>query len=250
MDPSRFEWVILRRLVLFDLLGILPKDVERGSSTPAFSRVDYEGAKWSDRCECAGAGQLPGRLAQGARDCPRTQQVYDFLPGGAQAVWVDGRSLPIPISTAATFRTPNLSDFGQSSITTGSNQLGGGAFVAQQPLARNFLEHPRSTATIFYEKGPLSMRAAYNWRLGVPDHRRVTTSSRFLADLAGSDRTARCVDLLFLVTESLEDRHPGCEPARRDYRDKPGGGFFDGTRITRSAFRNDRRFTFLARFDF
>ena len=25
---------------------------------------------------------------------------------------------------------------------------------------------------------------------------------------------------------------------------------FDGTRITRSAFRNDRRFTFLARFDF
>jgi outer membrane receptor protein involved in Fe transport len=25
---------------------------------------------------------------------------------------------------------------------------------------------------------------------------------------------------------------------------------FDGTRTTRSAFRNDRRFTFLARFDF
>ncbi|MEL7446346.1 MAG: hypothetical protein AAGK02_11125 [Pseudomonadota bacterium] len=25
---------------------------------------------------------------------------------------------------------------------------------------------------------------------------------------------------------------------------------FDGTRVTRSAFRNDRRFTFLARFDF
>ena len=25
---------------------------------------------------------------------------------------------------------------------------------------------------------------------------------------------------------------------------------YDGTRITRSAFRNDRRFTFLVRFDF
>ena len=25
---------------------------------------------------------------------------------------------------------------------------------------------------------------------------------------------------------------------------------FDGTRITRSAFRNDRRYTFLVRFDF
>jgi len=25
---------------------------------------------------------------------------------------------------------------------------------------------------------------------------------------------------------------------------------FDGTRVQRSAFRNDRRFTFLARFDF
>ena len=102
-------------------------------------------------------------------------------------------------------------------------------------------------ATLFYEKGPISTRVAYNWRSDFlitprddifpfsPIWQESTgqlDASFFYAVTDGIKLGVQGVNLLDAVTRTTQVID------------------FDGTRLTRSAFRNDRRFTFLARFDF
>jgi outer membrane receptor protein involved in Fe transport len=120
-----------------------------------------------------------------------------------------------------------------------------GPFAAGQPLAG--ISKNTINATVFYEKDWLSMRAAYNWRsafLITPrddifpfspiwgESTGQLDASVFVSVMDGLKLGVQGVNLLDEVTRTSQVVD------------------FDGTRILRSAFRNDRRFTFLARFDF
>lgn len=170
------------------------------------------------------------------------QQTYDFLPGLLSGL---GSQITYTYVDGGDFSNPNLSSVGQSSVTTAVNSLGGGAFTGLQPLA-GLSEHTVN-ATIFYEKGPLALRAAYNWRSEFlitprddifpfsPIYQESTgqmDASIFYSVTDNIKLGIQAVNLLDEVTETSQVVD------------------FSGTRVTRSAFRNDRRYTFLARFDF
>ncbi len=171
------------------------------------------------------------------------QQTYDFLPGllsglGTQVTYtyVDGDD----------FSNPNLANPGQASIASSAeNDLGGGSFAFLQPLAG--LSKHTINATVFYEKGPIAARAAYNWRSAFlvtprddifpfsPIWQESTgqlDASLFYTLNDGIKLGIQAVNLLDEVTRTSQVVN------------------FEGLRVPRSAFRNDRRFTFLARFDF
>ena len=157
------------------------------------------------------------------------QQTYDFLPG-----------LLSGLGTQLTYTYVDGTDF---SNTDRAGILG--PLAASQPLA-GISEHTVN-ATIFYEKDWLSMRAAYNWRsefLITPrdaifpfspiwgEETGQLDASIFVSVMDGVKLGVQGVNLLDEVTRTSQVID------------------FDGTRVQRSAFRNDRRFTFLARFDF
>ena len=170
------------------------------------------------------------------------QQVYDFLPGPLGNL---GTAFTYTYVDGSDFSNPDLAQFGQSSVTSTTGDLGGGAFVGQQPLAG--ISKNSFNATMFYEDDKFSARAAYNWRssfLITPRDDIFPFSPIFQESTGQLDASIfysvtdqlkigmQAVSLLDAVTETSQVVD------------------FSGTRITRSAFRNDRRFTFLARFDF
>lgn len=219
--------------------SVFAKDVD-GFIDQGFAQVNYEGSNGPIEVNVQGPanfqdGQLRGfELAH--------QQVYDFLPGVLSGL---GTQFTYTYIDGGDFTNPNLSDFGQSSITTGADQLGGGAFVAQQPLA-GISEHTIN-ATIFYEKGPLSMRAAYNWRSEflITPRDDIFPFSPIWQESSGQMDAS----IFYSVTDQIKLGIQGVNLLDEVTRTSQVVDF-DGTRITRSAFRNDRRFTFLARFQF
>ncbi len=157
------------------------------------------------------------------------QQTYDFLPGILSGL---GSQLTYTYVDGSDFRNTNLAN----------NQ---GDFSAFQPLAG--ISKHTVNAVLFYEKDWLSARAAYNWRsafLITPrddifpfspvwgEETGQLDASVFVTVMPGVKLGVQGVNLLDEVfrTSQVID--------------------FDGTRVQRSAFRNDRRYTFLARFDF
>ncbi len=157
------------------------------------------------------------------------QQTFDFLPGLLSGF---GTQLTYTYVDGGDFRNTNL----------GNNQS---PFAPFQPLA-GISEHTVN-ATLFYEKDWLSARAAYNWRsefLITPrddifpfspiwgESTGQLDASVFISVMDGVKLGVQGVNLLDEVFETSQVID------------------FDGTRVQRSAFRNDRRFTFLARFDF
>jgi TonB-dependent receptor len=157
------------------------------------------------------------------------QQSYDFLPG-----------LLSGFGTQLTYTYVDAGDFSNPDILGNRSN-----FAARQPL-QGVSEHTVN-ATLFYEKGPISTRVAYNWRSDFlitprddifpfsPIWQESTgqlDASFFYAVTDGIKLGVQGVNLLDAVTRTTQVID------------------FDGTRLTRSAFRNDRRFTFLARFDF
>ncbi|WP_241761208.1 TonB-dependent receptor [Erythrobacter sp. NAP1] len=157
------------------------------------------------------------------------QQVYDFLPGILSG-----------LGLAGTYTYIDGGSFSNADIAGNT-----GPFSSSQPLA-GISEHTVN-ATIFYEKDWLSMRAAYNWRsdfLITPRDDIFPFSPVFQEDTGQLDAS-----IFVSVTDYLKLGVQGVNlldevTVTSQVID------FDGTRITRSAFRNDRRFTFLARFDF
>ncbi|KLI65294.1 TonB-dependent receptor domain-containing protein [Aurantiacibacter marinus] len=170
------------------------------------------------------------------------QQTYDFLPGLLDGL---GSQLTYTYVDGGDFSNPNLANPGEASVTTNFDELGGSPFAFLQPLA-GISEHTVN-ATLFYERGPLAMRAAYNWRSEflITPRDDIFPFSPIWQESSGqldasifysiTDQIkvgVQAVNLLDEVTETSQVV---------DY---------DGTRITRSAFRNDRRYTFIARFGF
>ena len=143
------------------------------------------------------------------------------------------------------FSNPNLADVGQSSLTTGTGELGGGAFVDGQPLAG--ISKHTVNATLFYEKGPLAMRAAYNWRsafLVTPRDDIIPFSPIWQESTGQLDAS-----IFYAVTDNIKVGVQGVNLLDEVTRTSQVVNF-DGLRVPRSAFRNDRRYTFIARFDF
>ena len=157
------------------------------------------------------------------------QQTYDFLPG-----------LLNGFGFAATYTYIDGGEFSNADLADNT-----GIFTANQPLA-GISEHTFN-ATLFYEKGPLSARAAYNWR---SEFLITPRDDIFPYSPIWQEATGQLdASIFFDVTDYLKLGVQGVNLLDEVTRTSQVVDF-DGTRITRSAFRNDRRFTFLARFDF
>ncbi|APE27862.1 TonB-dependent receptor [Aurantiacibacter gangjinensis] len=157
------------------------------------------------------------------------QQVYDFLPG--------------PLAGLGTVFTYTYVDGGEfANNTLGAEQS---PFAAGLPLA-GISEHTIN-AVLFYEMYGISARAAYNWR---SDFLQTPRDVIFpFSPIYGESTGQLDASIFYDLTDSIKIGVQGVNLL--DEVTNTSQVFdFDGTRVTRSAFRNDRRFTFLVRFDF
>ncbi|QZD93474.1 TonB-dependent receptor [Qipengyuania xiapuensis] len=170
------------------------------------------------------------------------QQTYDFLPGllsglGSQFsyTYVDGGDFP----------NPNISSIGSPSVNSDGAPINAGPFVAQLPLA-GISEHTVN-ATVFYEKGPLSARAAYNWRSEFV----VTVRDDLFPFSPIYQESGGQLDasIFYSLTENIKLGVQGVN-LLDEVTQLSTVVDYDGTRVNSAAFRNDRRYTFIARFNF
>lgn len=157
------------------------------------------------------------------------QQSYDFLPGLLSGF---GSQLTYTYVDGGVFENPDLA----------GNR---GLFSVLQPLVE--ISKHTVNAVLFYEKGPLAARAAYNWRSDflVTPRDAIFPFSPIWQESSGQLDAS----VFYAVTKNLKLGVQGVNLLDSITRTSQVVDF-DGTRITRSAFRNDRRFTFQARFDF
>lgn len=157
------------------------------------------------------------------------QQTYDFLPG--------------VLSGLGTQFTYTYVDGGDFSNTDLAGILG--PFASGQPLAG--ISKNTVNATLFYEKDWLSARAAYNWRSAFL----ITPRDDIFpfSPIWGESTGQLDASVFVTVREGLKLGVQGVNLLDEVTRTSQVIDF-EGTRVQRSAFRNDRRFTFLARFDF
>ena len=170
------------------------------------------------------------------------QQTYDFLPGLLSGL---GSQLTYTYVDAADFRTPNISGIGSPSVNSAGGPINGGPFTSLVPNSGT--SKHTVNATVFYEKGPISARVAYNWRsafLVTPRDDLFPFSPVFQE--AGGQMDA---SIFFQVTDYLKVGVQGVN-LLDEITKLSNQVDYDGTRVLSAAFRNDRRYTFLARFDF
>lgn len=151
------------------------------------------------------------------------QDVFEFLPGP-----LDG------FGTQLTYTYIDSKDFSSSGDLFGD--------LPQPGVSKHTVN-----ATIFYERGPLSARAAYNWR---SDFLQTPRDVIFpFSPIYGESTGQLDGSIFFTVNRNVKLGVQGVNLLDEVTRTSQVIDF-DGNRVTRSAFRNDRRFTFLARFDF
>lgn len=157
------------------------------------------------------------------------QQTYDFLPGA-----LDG------LGSQFIYTYVDASDFDNS--TLGAEQS---PFTSGLPLAG--VSKHTINAVVFYEKGPLSTRAAYNWRSAFLQTPRDVIFP--FSPIYGEDTGQLDASIFYSINDNVKLGVQGVN-LLDEVTQTSQVIDFDGTRATRSAFRNDRRFTFLMRFDF
>jgi TonB-dependent receptor len=157
------------------------------------------------------------------------QQVYDFLPG-----------LLSGLGAGLTYTYVDAGDFNNASLGAEQSPLSGGL-----PLAG--VSKHTVNAVAFYEKGPVSLRAAYNWRSSFLQTPRDVIFP--FSPIYGESTGQLDASIFFSVSRNLKLGIQGVN-LLDEVTQTSQVIDFNGTRATRSAFRNDRRFTFLARFDF
>ncbi len=157
------------------------------------------------------------------------QQTYDFLPGILSG-----------LGAGLTYTYVDANDFSNASLGSEQSPLSGGL-----PLAG--VSKHSVNAVGFYEKGPLSFRLAYNWRSEFVQTPRdvIFPFSPIYGESTGQLDGSIFVKVNKHVKLGVQGVNLLDEVTRTSQVID-----FTGTRATRSAFRNDRRFTFLARFDF
>ena len=157
------------------------------------------------------------------------QQTYDFLPG-----------LLSGFGSQLTYTYVDAGDFDNSTLGAEQSPFAGGL-----PLAG--VSKHTVNAVAFYEKGPVSARVAYNWR---SDFLQTPRDVIFpFSPIYGESTGQLDGSIFFTVSKQLKLGVQGVNLLDEVTRTSQVIDF-DGTRVTRSAFRNDRRFTFLARFEF
>lgn len=170
------------------------------------------------------------------------QQAYDMLPG----LWSGlGSQFTYTYIDGGDFSNPDLAGFGQSSVAVGSNELNVSSIADGQPLA-GISEH-NINATVFYEYGPVALRAAYNWRdeFLITPRDDIFPFSPIWQEATGQLDASAFYDITDNFTIGVQGVN-----LLDEITETTQVVDFDGTRITRSAFRNDRRFTILGRFSF
>ncbi len=157
------------------------------------------------------------------------QQTYDFLPG-----------LLSGLGSQLTYTYVDAGDFSNSNLGAGQSP-----FTGSLPLAG--VSKHTVNAVGFYEKGPLAARLAYNWR---SDFLQTPRDVIFpFSPIYGEATGQLDASIFFAVTKQLKLGIQAVNLLDEVTRTSQVIDFV-GTRATRSAFRNDRRYTFLARFDF
>ncbi|MBA4305113.1 MAG: TonB-dependent receptor [Sphingopyxis sp.] len=157
------------------------------------------------------------------------QQTYDFLPN-----FLSG------LGAQLTYTYVDAGDFNNSSLGAEQSPFAGGL-----PLAG--VSKHTINAVGFYEKGPLSARLAYNWR---SDFLQTPRDVIFPFSPIYGEATGQLDGSIFVtVSKQLKLGIQGVN-LLDEVTQTSQVIDFTGTKATRSAFRNDRRFTFLARFEF
>ena len=170
------------------------------------------------------------------------QQTFDFLPGLLSGL---GTAVTYTYIDAGDFPNPNISGIGSPSVNSSGQPLNNGPFGGQLPLG-GASKHTVN-ATLFYEKGPLSMRAAYNWRSAflVTQRDDLFPFSAIYQEAGGQlDGT-----IFYSVTPNIKLGVQGVNLLDETTQLSTVVDF-DGTRPISAVFRNDRRYTFIARFAF
>ncbi len=151
------------------------------------------------------------------------QHAFDFLPGPLSG-----------LGTQLTYTYIDSQDFSSSGDIFGD-------------LPQPGVSEHTVNAVLFYDKGPVSARAAYNWRSEFLQTPRDVIFP--FSPIYGEATGQLDASLFFALTDSIKLGVQGVNLLDEVTRTSQVVDF-DGTRITRSAFRNDRRYTFLVRFDF
>ncbi|KPF62497.1 TonB-dependent receptor [Porphyrobacter sp. AAP60] len=170
------------------------------------------------------------------------QQTFDFLPGFLDGL---GTAVTYTYIDAGDFPNPNISGIGSPSVNSSGQPLNNGPFGGELPLGGT--SKHTVNATLFYEKGPLSIRTAYNWRSAflVTPRDDLFPFSAIYQDAGGQlDGT-----IFYSVTPNIKLGVQGVNLLDETTQLSTVVDF-DGTRPTSAVFRNDRRFTFIARFNF
>lgn len=219
-----FEWY-------FDAVGSITvsaflKDI-KGIVSSGVNLVDYPTANGPLEVEVNGPSNELGGTLKGVELA--YQDVFEFLPG-----FLNG------LGTQLTYTYVDAGDF------TNADLIGNrGTFASIQPL-QGVSKHTVN-ATVFYEKGPLAARAAYNWR---SDFLITPRDDIFPFSPIWQESTGQLdASIFYAVTDNVKLGVQGVN-LLDEVTQTSQVIDFDGTRLTRSAFRNDRRLTFLARFDF
>ncbi len=156
------------------------------------------------------------------------QQTYDFLPGPLAGLGFQGTYTYVD---AGSFNNVNLA---------------GASPIAPSLPLEGVSEHTIN-AVLFYEMFGLQARAAYNWRSDflITPRDVIFPFSPIYGEATGQLDASIFYDLTDNIKIGVQGVNLLDEVTQTSQVID-----FDGTRITRSAFRNDRRYTFLVRFDF
>ena len=170
------------------------------------------------------------------------QQTFDFLPGFLDGL---GTAFTYTYIDAGDFPNPNISGIGSPSVNSNGAPLNNGPFGGQLPLVGT--SKHTVNATLFYEKGPLSVRAAYNWR---SDFLVTNRDDLFPFAATYQDAGGQLDGTIFYnLTPNIKLGVQGVNLLDQTTRLSTVVDF-DGNRATSAVFRNDRRYTFIARFNF
>jgi TonB-dependent receptor len=157
------------------------------------------------------------------------QQTYDFLPS-----FLNG------LGSQLTYTYVNAGDFSNSTLGAAQSPFSSG-------LPLSGVSKHTVNAVVFYDKGPFSARVAYNWR---SEFLQTPRDVIFPFSPIYGEATGQLDGSIFLtVNKHLKLGVQGVNLLDEVTRTSQVIDF-NGTRATRSAFRNDRRFTFLARVEF
>lgn len=158
------------------------------------------------------------------------QQTFDFLPGILSG-----------LGAQATYTYVNADDLSNSTFDDGNRS----ALGDNLPLVG--ISKDTINLTGFYENDKVSARLAYNWR---SDYAITPRDVIFpFSPIVGESTGQLDGSFFYNVTDQIKLGVQGVNLLDEVTKTSQIVDF-DGTKIARSAFRNDRRFSFLARFEF